>query len=346
MRPDVTKHNYSTTHKEKVSAFTLVELLVVIAIIGILASMVLYTLAGAQEDAKRSKTRVTIQKLNGIILERFEEYRYRAVKLNIPMSFTRRNPSMNNTSIMRPRDMATIRAVVLKDMMRMEMPDRYSDLTYSPTNLSFQLANGTTYTLNDFNGRYMPREYNVLRNYFGYASVAEPYTGAVSQSPTAVAWTASDCAELLYAIVAHASVAGGPAMESFSASEISDTDGDGFLEFIDAWGNPIIWFRWPAGHPSDVNLSYKSSPDAFDPFRTNSQWTTQAIQQKPWTLIPLIVSAGPDGVFGLDPGNAAVYATSQNAYYPSTDSPVVGSVVVGDEEFEIDNVSSHDLLVE
>ena len=38
-------------------SFTLVELLVSIAIIGVMAGMVMYTLAGAQQDSLRTRTR-------------------------------------------------------------------------------------------------------------------------------------------------------------------------------------------------------------------------------------------------------------------------------------------------
>ncbi|MEO8272393.1 MAG: type II secretion system protein, partial [Aureliella sp.] len=48
-------------------SFTLVELLVSIAIIGIMAGMVLYTLAGAQQDALRTRTRGTIDKINAVM---------------------------------------------------------------------------------------------------------------------------------------------------------------------------------------------------------------------------------------------------------------------------------------
>ena len=31
----------------------------------------------------------------------------------------------------------------------------------------------------------------------------------------------------------------------FETSEVRDTDGDGLLEFIDAWGRPLRFYRWP-----------------------------------------------------------------------------------------------------
>ncbi len=69
--------------------------------------------------------------------------------------------------------------------------------------------------------------------------------------------------ELLYLIISTANYGGAPALELFRPSEIADPDGDGLLEFIDAWGKPIQWIRWPAGYPSDLNRY--ANTDALDP---------------------------------------------------------------------------------
>lgn len=363
--------------------FTLVELLIAISIMGILAGMVLYTLAGAQREAKVTKTKATIEKINSILMERFEEYRYRSVKLQIPISLTRKNPPSGVVPLS-PRTAAGIRAIVLKDLMRMELPDRMSDLEFTPTNVSFRITHPQTsalvvVTLNDaawgFTGRYSPREYNILRNYFNLTSIPEPWNlGVVSVPATSLSNGRWESAECLYAILAHSAVAGGPALEGFHPSEIGDKDGDGYPEFWDAWENPIGWLRWPAGYPSDLNVSYKGtlpanpntslppSPDAFDPYRTHSNWDAPSASppgpvQKPWTLVPLVISAGPDGVFGLEPDtpptppteslihpSVTAYAVSQDPYYPTPDGPTVGSVV--NATATQDNISNHDLLLE
>lgn len=40
--------------------------------------------------------------------------------------------------------------------------------------------------------------------------------------------------------------------DDFEDSEVKDTDGDGLLEFVDAWGEPLQFFRWPLGYVSDI----------------------------------------------------------------------------------------------
>ncbi len=165
-------------------SFTLVELLVSIAIIGIMAGMVLYTLAGAQQDALRTRTRGTIDKINQVILERWEGYRYRSVKLADPASSGDEN-ALRNKSV-RPRGMAKLRSLFLKDMMRMEMPDDWQDLAYTPTDLT--LTNAAEVLLNipgPVNFKSSPgREYNVLRNYFGMGSILNTAAAATPTAPT------------------------------------------------------------------------------------------------------------------------------------------------------------------
>ena len=107
-----------TLTKKTRRGVTLVELLVVMGLIGFLASMVTYALLGAQNDARTARTRGTITKLNDIILTQWEEYRYRPVDM-------RRESA---TAPLSARAQAHLRMLILRDTMRMEMPDRVSDL--------------------------------------------------------------------------------------------------------------------------------------------------------------------------------------------------------------------------
>lgn len=65
-------------------------------------------------------------------------------------------------------------------------------------------------------------------------------------------------AEMLYAVLVEGS---GPLGSVFSADdfnqqEVKDTDGDGLLEFVDAWGKPLQFFRWPIFYHSDVQRGF------------------------------------------------------------------------------------------
>lgn len=61
-------------------------------------------------------------------------------------------------------------------------------------------------------------------------------------------------AETLYAILIGGS---GPlgsvfSAEEFDETEVRDTDNDGLPEFVDGWGKPLQFFRWPVYYPSSV----------------------------------------------------------------------------------------------
>src|SRR5262245_7864013 len=96
-------------------AFTLAELLIVIMIIGILAGLALSAVSGAVGLAKEQRTRAIIAKLDGLIMEQYEGYRTRAVPLRLPQGTP-------------PQLAARLRLYALRDLMRMEMPERVTDV--------------------------------------------------------------------------------------------------------------------------------------------------------------------------------------------------------------------------
>ena len=40
--------------------------------------------------------------------------------------------------------------------------------------------------------------------------------------------------------------------DDFTDQEVKDTDGDGLPEFVDAWGQPLQFFRWPLLYHTDI----------------------------------------------------------------------------------------------
>jgi len=58
---------------------------------------------------------------------------------------------------------------------------------------------------------------------------------------------ATESSECLYLILSEPRL--GPSMvESIPERFIQDTDGDGLLEFVDAWGQPLRYYRWPTDY--------------------------------------------------------------------------------------------------
>jgi type II secretory pathway pseudopilin PulG len=71
--------------------------------------------------------------------------------------------------------------------------------------------------------------------------------------------------EVLYALLVNGSGPQGSAFspDDFSPSEVIDTDQDGLPEFVDAWGHPLQFYRWPTHHASPVQKG-AVSPDRYD----------------------------------------------------------------------------------
>ena len=92
-------------------------------------------------------------------------------------------------------------------------------------------------------------------------------------------------AECLYLIMATSYVGSGPAIDVIPAANIDDTDGDGLLEILDGWGQPLEFIRWPVGvadfeqsaivsaAPTSANPNLTPVPDDFDHFRSDYAYT-------------------------------------------------------------------------
>ena len=155
-------------------------------------------------------------------------------------------------------------------------------------------------------------------------------------------------AELLYLIV----MAMPDAIDSFSNTEIGDTDGNGLKEFLDGWGRPIYYIRWPAGflvqNNAMTNLQTGDFTNDHDPF------DTAKVDANAFAIYPLIYSAGADGMTGLFPPaefsqmkwnslegvNGPTPWASSNGM-PATKNASTGGNNREDAEFSYDNITNH-----
>lgn len=287
-------------------SFTLVELMVVISIIGVLASAVLMAMAGVMEQAKVVRTKAQVAKLHELIMTKWQSYNTRTLRVTlpaltqpatgpprrwpvIPETFVDSNgngkwdtgephPADENQNGVYDSGVARVRLDMLRDLMRMELPDRISDLTDNPA-LLWPAA--------------MPKP-SLFLSYRRRADAAiKARHGATASWTDSTKWTTSyQGAECLYLIIASIREGDSRGIDYFKESEIGDIDDDGMFEILDAWGRPIEFLRWPAGYASEVQpLDASVAADSFDPFHVDTRQT--------YRLVPLIYSAGPDGIYDI-----------------------------------------------
>src|SRR5262249_40220863 len=95
--------------------------------------------------------------------------------------------------------------------------------------------------------KYFPQRYAEV--YITSSNIWQKPGGQASiyGNPAASGNPVLDSSEILYDFLTQSNVLGNPpvAGDTFSPAEVKDTDNDGLPEFIDAWGNPLRFYRWP-----------------------------------------------------------------------------------------------------
>jgi prepilin-type N-terminal cleavage/methylation domain-containing protein len=250
-------------------AFTLTELLITIAIITLLAGLGLSALGGATQLAREQRTQAMIDKIDQFIRERHEEYRTRAVPIKMPTAapyppfYSLPIYSNKQGGSAQSRANAMLRLTALHALMRMELPDRRTDVVnYSSTPYSPELSGVSSFVSLStpmFSGAsvsfYMPSA-ALQRTYFRMAVKALGGNPNASTTFTVLdKWTPeNENAECLYLIIASMRDGDKQALDYFASDEIGDTDEDGMKEIIDGWGTPITFLRWAPGYCEQPGL--------------------------------------------------------------------------------------------
>ncbi len=323
-------------------AFTLIELLMVITIIAMLGAMSITVSRSSLESARRSKTEITIRKLDTVITAMYEKYQYRKVDVKpyqtmiknyatnyyknqnnpwgFPTGYLYPSGANHQAKMPYPNVMslqAWVRLMILRDTIRMDMPCCLAEV-YGPV------------WPNDNNSGMVPdnnRTRTPLSSVYFRAMVAGGYLDNNGNPVKVPDERGVLNAELLYLIVSN----GDPnARSMFSEKEIADTNGNGLMEFIDGWGRPIYWERWaPALPDTDRQTSLYENyetlyPDSLNPLGEIVECRPEPVSEtladgsiidhylSNWMLVPLIYSTGPDGQHGVDPGAYSEYNMTNN----------------------------------
>lgn len=269
--------------QRKRGAFTLVELLVVMAIISFLFLILFRVGMSLVTLARESASKNVIRKVQTALNQRNE-------------AFNRRWGGNDRSTIAR-----------IHNTKEWHDAQQFRQIDDSPVNDSQRLilARKLLYT------RYNPQSKSDL--------LGPPW----NLPPAKVA--AMDNGEILFYMLIEAPQFSDATItvDQFSPSEVRDTDGDGNWEFTDSWGTPVHFWRWVSdsyfaaivgGIPeTEPHQTYTLSilpelkpvdirHDASDPLNQMSAVKDFATTfHRPGIVtIPIVMSAGPDGEFGLD----------------------------------------------
>ena len=295
-------------HQQAARGFTLVEMLVVLAVIMLLATTVLLALQGAMEDARESRTRSQIAHIHEQLMFRWQSYRSRPVPLRLPSSFLTRDNSNNPVrQRLTARIAAQLRLAALRDLQRLEMPDRRLDVDdLGPSLLFYENDLDANAGTPGRWGAYQPGTIAEPSLHRAYHAFVTTRMGSTNWNNWSLSFQGAEC---LYMVLANIKQGGNSALDFFKQSEIGDVDGDNMPEILDAWGRPIEFIRWPAGfsafpgpdmqwgvagvdddqdgqidNPTEAgwlgsddlaspsNLQDRGDPDPFDFFKVDYRW--------------------------------------------------------------------------
>ncbi|MCR9202706.1 MAG: type II secretion system GspH family protein [Planctomycetaceae bacterium] len=270
------KQNTRKMHRR---GFTLLELLIAISVIAVLAALSVSVMIGIDNQAKEAATVTTLRKLDALLQKRIEGFnrtfdrggalrdRYLDATRNLlaqdgifgPLRGNRQNGE---------EDSAVVETLAKKVAMRHLFPQRHEDLLL----LGFNLAGTVSATDFDTTNNIVAVADRVLdANGNRIADAVE----AVADDGAKLAATyppggdnggiyiddATVSSELMYYFLVYGERFG--ALESvedqFTTAEVADTDEDGLLEFVDGWGQPLRFYRWP------TLMINPLAPDPFEP---------------------------------------------------------------------------------
>jgi prepilin-type N-terminal cleavage/methylation domain-containing protein len=294
------------TRKRSRTGFSLIELLAVIAIIGILVGLVAYGVSKVIGSQRRNNTEEAMSTIQKTLAHHWAYVVSEARKetgLELPYQVI--------DSLFGPDTSGGERNRVIWIKMRLmeAFPTSYDEITKSATNLYPYKTNIIPF---------LPK--NMRKNIGSYMSKL----GGRTTKPATAASESSACLLLALSISRGGSVLD---KDKFGAANVVDSDGDGMDEFVDNWGTPLTFFRFPTHNKNLQNANPASGTskalkygDSADPAGALFTWfkdasTTTAHKNQyvnnihtiisPFNanaacyILPTVVSSGPDTKLGL-----------------------------------------------
>jgi Tfp pilus assembly protein PilE len=272
---------------------SLVELMLVVAVLMVFSATVMIIYGHALEAARVARTKTQVAKIEIIISELWENYETRRVRITTNHRMFQHVQRIN----------------ALRELMRLELPDRKSDVIDDPVTPGLSRPAVSQYYL-----RQVPED---ARDW------STTYQGA----------------ECLYLILQSQRSGAAESAARLRSASSGDKDNDGMQEIHDAWGNPIEFLRWAPGFKSPrQTCNTVTDPDPLDPFH---------IFPETYALYPLIYSAGADESYHLTSDIGGSQLRYSRTFPPNNPYVAtiyfVGSPMPNKSGF-VDNFHNHDQL--
>lgn len=301
------------------AGFTLVELLIVLAIITILTSFLVVAIRGARRTALVQRSEAQMEKIRDILQNELEDLLDQPLNLEVPTNLP---PGVRLTTHINFKNESSFS---IADRFRVEARRKMilSRMPYHDSVIRNSMFLNVVYPAVDSNNnRHFRNEafsvsqglrdsYTFIANNSGKVDLP-----AVDSDMESVNAHNANSSELLYAVLKSIWVDDEPALSLFRDSEFGDTDDDGVLEILDAFGNPIFFrlqMTLPLGDPSalvnvnlpldgisawmtDVNITRvnganvvlplaDANTDILHPDRVRVVVTSQEVEPFPWSLV-------------------------------------------------------------
>jgi prepilin-type N-terminal cleavage/methylation domain-containing protein len=241
------------------SGFTLIELMVVTGIIAVLVGLVIVALPAFITNSRQAATETVIKKVDAMLQDRmsamelyFEESNRRATAKDgttriKPPSYVDRTSNPNIRAKYRALIGDTANANILDDweiVSKKFLKQKHFPMTFLEADGDYDESDDSSLVTFDDGSRVVPSNLSSL----GHTAETES-------------------AEVLYWFLTNGTQFGAEPVGTgdFAPNEIADTDGDGLLEIVDAWGEPLRFYRWPTRM-----VRPQLSGDETDPINPNT----------------------------------------------------------------------------